>query len=314
MNQRSGQGDPLALSARAGSKRPAGERSELEAFFDSQPRRRDVRTVEASSTSSTFSRPVRWGRPTTSRGAHRKAAPRARRRPARRARARRRRPPPAHLVVERLPDPGGRPARPGRGPGPRRDRRHRPQHLRRRAEARRARAQPHLVVIPGEEVKTGDRRGDRALPTEEIPRGHVVRETVEAIRGQGGIVYVPHPFDRLHAIPEPSRCSATSRKSTCSRPTTPPALRGVQRRSAALCAQYDLDGRRVRRTRAPGRRHVRCGYRRSRCRRPSWSASEPRRSCAAHDRSLYLQGTQVGGPGQGEVRWAQKGSSVRCQP
>jgi predicted metal-dependent phosphoesterase TrpH len=29
-------------------------------------------------------------------------------------------------------------------------------------------------------------------------------ETVEAIRGQGGLVYVPHPFDRMHAIPEPA--------------------------------------------------------------------------------------------------------------
>ena len=27
-------------------------------------------------------------------------------------------------------------------------------------------------------------------------------ETVAAIRAQGGLVYVPHPFDRLHAIPD----------------------------------------------------------------------------------------------------------------
>jgi predicted metal-dependent phosphoesterase TrpH len=27
-------------------------------------------------------------------------------------------------------------------------------------------------------------------------------ETVEAIRAQGGLVYLPHPFDRLHAIAE----------------------------------------------------------------------------------------------------------------
>jgi predicted metal-dependent phosphoesterase TrpH len=26
-------------------------------------------------------------------------------------------------------------------------------------------------------------------------------ETVAAIKSQGGIVYVPHPFDRLHAVP-----------------------------------------------------------------------------------------------------------------
>ena len=29
-------------------------------------------------------------------------------------------------------------------------------------------------------------------------------ETVDAIRSQRGIVYLPHPFDRMHAIPEPA--------------------------------------------------------------------------------------------------------------
>ena len=29
-------------------------------------------------------------------------------------------------------------------------------------------------------------------------------ETVDAIRTQGGLVYVPHPFDRMHAIPDPA--------------------------------------------------------------------------------------------------------------
>ena len=38
--------------------------------------------------------------------------------------------------------------------------------------------------------------------TEEIPRGLSFAATVEAIRAQGGLVYVPHPFDRLHAIPD----------------------------------------------------------------------------------------------------------------
>ena len=39
---------------------------------------------------------------------------------------------------------------------------------------------------------------------EEIPRGMSFGETVEAIRAQDGIVYLPHPFDRMHAIPEPA--------------------------------------------------------------------------------------------------------------
>ena len=37
----------------------------------------------------------------------------------------------------------------------------------------------------------------------EIPRGLSFAETIEAIREQDGIVYVPHPFDRMHAIPDP---------------------------------------------------------------------------------------------------------------
>jgi hypothetical protein len=60
-----------------------------------------------------------------------------------------------------------------------------------------------LVVIPGEEVKTaGQGEVIGLFLSEEIPRGLSFRDTVEAIREQGGIVYLPHPFDRLHAIPE----------------------------------------------------------------------------------------------------------------
>jgi hypothetical protein len=62
-----------------------------------------------------------------------------------------------------------------------------------------------LIVIPGEEVKTADQGEVIGLfLSEEIPRGMSFRETVEAIRAQGGLVYVPHPFDRLHAIPAPA--------------------------------------------------------------------------------------------------------------
>ena len=35
-----------------------------------------------------------------------------------------------------------------------------------------------------------------------MARGLSFAATVDAIRAQGGIVYVPHPFDRLHAIPD----------------------------------------------------------------------------------------------------------------
>ena len=29
-------------------------------------------------------------------------------------------------------------------------------------------------------------------------------DTIAAIREQGGLVYLPHPFDRMHAIPDPA--------------------------------------------------------------------------------------------------------------
>lgn len=62
----------------------------------------------------------------------------------------------------------------------------------------------NLVVIPGEEVKT-DEQGEviGLFLRQEIPRGLSFAETIDAIREQDGIVYVPHPFDRMHAIPDP---------------------------------------------------------------------------------------------------------------
>ena len=61
-----------------------------------------------------------------------------------------------------------------------------------------------LVVIPGEEVKT-DEQGEviGLFLRQEIPRGMSFAETIDAIREQDGLVYVPHPFDRMHAIPDP---------------------------------------------------------------------------------------------------------------
>jgi hypothetical protein len=62
-----------------------------------------------------------------------------------------------------------------------------------------------LLVIPGEEVKT-DRDGEviGLFLRDEIPRGMSFEDTVAAIREQEGVVYVPHPFDRMHSIPSPA--------------------------------------------------------------------------------------------------------------
>jgi predicted metal-dependent phosphoesterase TrpH/glycosyltransferase involved in cell wall biosynthesis len=59
-----------------------------------------------------------------------------------------------------------------------------------------------LTVIPGEEVKTQSGEVIGLFLQEEIPRGLTMGETIAAIRDQGGIVYLPHPFDRLHTIPD----------------------------------------------------------------------------------------------------------------
>jgi predicted metal-dependent phosphoesterase TrpH len=60
-----------------------------------------------------------------------------------------------------------------------------------------------VTVIPGEEVKT-DNQGEviGLFLREEIPRGMSFGDTVAAIKEQDGIVYLPHPFDRMHAIPD----------------------------------------------------------------------------------------------------------------
>jgi predicted metal-dependent phosphoesterase TrpH/glycosyltransferase involved in cell wall biosynthesis len=60
-----------------------------------------------------------------------------------------------------------------------------------------------LTVIPGEEVKTERGEVIGLFLEEEIPRGMTMAETIVAIRDQGGLVYLPHPFDRMHTIPDP---------------------------------------------------------------------------------------------------------------
>jgi predicted metal-dependent phosphoesterase TrpH len=60
-----------------------------------------------------------------------------------------------------------------------------------------------VKVIVAEEVKTGSQGEVIGLFLEEkIPRGMTLAETVAEIHRQGGLVYVPHPFDRMHAVPD----------------------------------------------------------------------------------------------------------------
>ncbi|HEX7293762.1 MAG TPA: PHP domain-containing protein [Solirubrobacterales bacterium] len=71
-------------------------------------------------------------------------------------------------------------------------------------EARRiAEATGEIKVIVAEEVKTAEQGEVIGLFLEEkIPKGMTMAETIAAIREQGGLVYVPHPFDRFHSVPD----------------------------------------------------------------------------------------------------------------
>jgi predicted metal-dependent phosphoesterase TrpH len=71
-------------------------------------------------------------------------------------------------------------------------------------EARRiAEEMGDIKVILAEEVKTAEQGEVIGLFIEEkIPRGLTMAETIDEIRRQGGLVYVPHPFDRFHSVPD----------------------------------------------------------------------------------------------------------------
>jgi predicted metal-dependent phosphoesterase TrpH/glycosyltransferase involved in cell wall biosynthesis len=60
-----------------------------------------------------------------------------------------------------------------------------------------------IKVIVGEEVKTAAQGEVIGLfIKEKIPRGLTLQETIAEIKRQGGLVYVPHPFDRMHSVPD----------------------------------------------------------------------------------------------------------------
>ena len=72
-----------------------------------------------------------------------------------------------------------------------------------------------LTVIPGEEVSSADGEIVGLYIKATIPRGLSAEATADAIRGQGGLVSVPHPYDpfrRSHINPEAlERLAATHR-------------------------------------------------------------------------------------------------------
>jgi glycosyltransferase involved in cell wall biosynthesis len=60
-----------------------------------------------------------------------------------------------------------------------------------------------VKVIVAEEVKTAEQGEVIGLfLKDKIPKGLTLQETIAEIKRQGGLVYVPHPFDRLHSVPD----------------------------------------------------------------------------------------------------------------
>jgi hypothetical protein len=61
-------------------------------------------------------------------------------------------------------------------------------------------APPELTVIVGEEIKTADGDVLGIFLSREIQPGLSATETIAAIREQGGLVGIPHPFDGLRGF------------------------------------------------------------------------------------------------------------------
>ena len=70
------------------------------------------------------------------------------------------------------------------------------------ARSRRPRSDKPITVIVGEEVKTAQGEVIGLFLHERIEPGLSMGDTIAAIQEQGGLVYMPHPFDRLHTIPD----------------------------------------------------------------------------------------------------------------
>ena len=159
------------------------------------------------------------------------------------------------------------------------------------------------MVIPGEEVKTEDQGEVIGLfLTEEIPRGQSFGETVAAIRAQGGIVYLPHPFDRLHAIPEPVTLHRHLAEVDVLEVYNARLLFEAYNDEALRFARkYDLaHGRRIRRARPPGSGHG--GGSDARVRGPRGLPRQPAHGPGAAPAALAALPpvAQVGGAGQGK--------------
>ena len=113
-------------------------------------------------------------------------------------------------------------------------------------------------------------------------------DTMAAIREQEGVVYVPHPFDRMHAIPSPATLHRHLPEiDVLEVVQRPAAVRRLQRRGASLRPQVrPARRRRLRRARAAGcRDRGRSGCGASTGAEEFLLSLRTARSCAARSRS-----------------------------
>jgi predicted metal-dependent phosphoesterase TrpH len=99
-------------------------------------------------------------------------------------------------------------------------------------------------IVTGEEIRTPDGDLIGLFLTERIPYVLPLAEVVGRIRAQGGLVYVPHPFDRIRAslgavLPGLCERGDVDVVEVFNAKTDDQALNG---QAAALAAAYDLPG------------------------------------------------------------------------
>ncbi|MFN8034470.1 MAG: PHP domain-containing protein [Acidimicrobiia bacterium] len=104
---------------------------------------------------------------------------------------------------------------------------------------------PGFRVIVGEEIRTTAGELIGLFLGERVPFGLTPEETVARVRAQGGIVYVPHPFDvTRRAMHEPALRSlcATGGVDAVEVFNAKASLDHLNERAAALAGEFDLPG------------------------------------------------------------------------
>jgi predicted metal-dependent phosphoesterase TrpH len=100
-------------------------------------------------------------------------------------------------------------------------------------------------VIVGEELKTHAGEIIGLFLRERVPFGVSPREAAERIRAQGGVVYVPHPFDPMRRnLAEPSlvELAEAGLLDAIEVLNAKTSLASLNERAAAFAAEWDLPG------------------------------------------------------------------------